>query len=164
MCIICYIVAHIAQHQWSLFIMLILWLLSSGKLLKSWFFYLPDLCRTPLRLRDHKLRCSGLWVISWGCCSVLEVSPEHRWGWHSVGSWLCWPHPPSFSGSPPPSAAASPAGKTSHSLCQGAPLYGYCSVLQDKSHREAGINTFLFNLSTNKDPYCSLSNIVTLKQ
>lgn len=66
---------------------------------------------------------------SWGCRTVPEESPGRRWGWRSAGSWPCWPRPPSSAGSPPPSAAASPAWKTSGSLCPGAPPCGYCSAL-----------------------------------
>lgn len=69
----------------------------------------PDLCRNPVRAQRLQLRGWGLWVISWGCCSVPEGSPGRRWGWRSAGSWLCGPHPPSSFGSPPLSAAASPA-------------------------------------------------------
>lgn len=77
----------------------------------------------------------GLQVISWDCCSVLEATPEHMWGWHSAGSSLCAPHPPSSSGFLPLSAAAFPVRKTSHSLCQGEPLCGYCSALGDKQDK-----------------------------
>lgn len=104
---------------------------------KSWYFFYPAGFQTPLTCagtqwvqRVH-LRVWGLWVISWGCCSVPEGSPEHRWGWHSAGSSLSGPRFPSSSGSLPLSAAASPAEKTSHSLCRGVPLGGYYSVLQD---------------------------------
>lgn len=79
----------------------------------------------------------GLQVISWDCCSVPEATPEHMWGWHSAGSSLCAPHPPSSSGSLPLSAVAFPARKTSHSLCQGEPLCGYCWVLQNDRPRGA---------------------------
>lgn len=81
-------------------------------------------------------RGGGLWVISWGCCSDPGGSPERRLGWRSASSWLFAPRPPSFSGSLLPSTAASPAWKTSHSLCRGAPLGGYCSALQESEPQE----------------------------
>lgn len=113
-------------------------------LFHSWFFHYAcssDLCRIPLRAHGLQIRHWAFWVISWGCRTVPEESPEHRWGWRSAGSWLCWPRPPSSSGSLPPSAAASPAWKTSRFLCRGAPPCGYCSVLQEmKPHVLSKLN------------------------
>lgn len=111
---------------------------------QSWFCFILQTvltCAGSVReLRAYSWEGRGLWVIFWDCCSVPEASPERRWGWRSAGSWLCWLRLPSSSGSPPLSAAASPAWKTSHSLCRGAPLCGYCLVLQgSKPQGEKGM-------------------------
>lgn len=104
-------------------------------------------------------RCPGL--ISWGCCSVPEGSPEHRREWRSAGSSLFVPRPPSSSGSPPLSVAASPALKSSHSLCPGVPPCGYCLVLQDsKQQSEKGMKySFSGNISDITHDACEIYNV-----
>lgn len=69
-------------------------------------------------------------VTLWSCCSELDWSSEHTPGWRSAGGLLCAPRPPASSGSLPLWAAASPAWKTSRSLCLGARLCSCCSALQ----------------------------------
>lgn len=114
----------------------------------------PELFRNPARAQRLQLRGWSLWVISWGCCSVPKGTPGRRWGWRSASSWLSAPHPPSSSGSLPLSDATFPAWKTSRSLCPGAPLCGYCSVLQDGEPQvERGMK---YN-STTKTSWCILN-------
>lgn len=93
--------------------------------------------RSPVRSQRFQVRMRGLWIISSGCYRVLEVSLEHMWGWRSAGSWLFVLRPPSSSQSLPLSAAVSPAWKKSHSLCQGVPLCGYCSALQESEPQKS---------------------------
>lgn len=119
----------------------------ASSLKKTWYLFYPAGFQTPLTCAgpSEGWRCVWrcVWIIFWGCCSVPEEIPERRWGWRSAGSWLSGPRPPSSSGSLPLSAAASPAEKTSRSLCQAAPPCGYCSVLQNTIDKDSSTENVL---------------------
>lgn len=130
---------------WHLMTVARLWIFTKCPIISS--FHGPTVIQTVLALEGAQLGLRGSswgWgdflhegIISSGCCRVPELSLEHMWGWRSAGSWLFVLRPPSSSRSLPLSAAASPAWKTSHSLCQGVPLCGYCSALQESEPQKS---------------------------